>query len=71
MEKTIKELFLAQLGLWHNVHVRHSEPIKLLQYFLIVIDDNQYTITDERLQELGAEAAVKEIVDLFNKDRRG
>lgn len=71
MEKTIKELFLAQLGLWHNVHVTHSEPIKLLQYFDIIIDDSRYTITDERLQELGAEAAVKEIVDLFNKDRRG
>lgn len=71
MEKTIKELFLAQLGLWHNVSVTHSEPIKLLQYFHIVIDDNNYTITDERLQEIGVEAAVKEIVDLFNRDRRG
>ena len=70
MEKTIKELFLAQLGLWHNVSVTHSEPIKLLQYFHIVIDDNNYTITDERLQELGPEAAVKEIVTLFNQDRR-
>lgn len=71
MEKTIKELFLAQLGLWHNVHVNHSEPIKLLQYFDIIIDDSRYTITDERLQEIGVEAAVKEIVDLFNRDRRG
>lgn len=71
MEKTIKELFLAQLGLWHNVSVTHSEPIKLLQYFVIIIDDSRYTITDERLQEIGAEAAVKEIVTLFNQDRRG
>lgn len=71
MEKTIKELFLAQLGLWHNVNVTHSEPIKLLQYFDIIIDDSRYTITDERLQEIGVEAAVKEIVDLFNRDRRG
>lgn len=71
MEKTIKELFLAKLGLWHVVTVYHSEPIKVLQCFHILIDEHHYSITDERLQELGAEAAVKEIVDLFNRDRRG
>ena len=59
MEKTIKELFLAQLGIWHVVTFYHSEPIKVLQCFHICIDEYQYTITDERLQELGAEAAVK------------
>lgn len=71
MEKKIREIILASLGLWHEVTVKHSEPIKVLQYFHIVIDEYDYTITDERLQEIGVDAAVKEIVDLFNRDRRG
>lgn len=71
MEKKIKEIILAGLGLWHEVKVYHSEPIKVLQCFHIIIDEHHYSITDERLQELGVDAAVKEIVDLFNKDRRG
>lgn len=69
IENTIKEKILTEIGLLHDIEVRHSDSSKILQYFHIVIDGQHYTLTDEALQNDGLDKSIRMIVYIYNQDR--
>lgn len=62
MEKTIKELILAKLSLYHDVKVNYDKDS---EYYLISIDDWEYSLYKLFLDVLGAEKSIEVITDLF------
>lgn len=66
MEKTIKELILAKLGLYHDVKVSYDIDS---EYYLISIDDWEYSLYKTVLDVLGAEKCIEVITDMFLEDK--
>ena len=67
MEKTIKELILAKLGLYHDVKVSYDIDS---EYYLINIDDWTYSAFKTVVDVLGAEKCIEVITDMFLEEKK-